>query len=145
VKAFVVSDYPVFCVHQAPVLVIGSGVAGLLTALKLAKKEIHCLLVTKTNLAESNTRYAQGGIAAVLPHNTKDSIELHVQDTLKAGAGLCNEPVVRSFLAEGAAAIDDLLELGVAFDKEAFPDSHHSKPPRQDKLAPGVLVVGLLF
>lgn len=107
----------IVCQHKAPVLIIGSGVAGLLTALKLAEAGVASLLVTKTHLAESNTRYAQGGIAAVLPTNKEDSIELHVQDTLIAGCGLNNPELVKDLLGEGAAAIDDLIELGVLFDK----------------------------
>ncbi|MEM0951989.1 MAG: L-aspartate oxidase [Cyanobacteria bacterium P01_H01_bin.74] len=102
-----------------PVVVIGSGISGLYTALKLAEKGIKSLLVTKSALEESNSRYAQGGIATVLPENAVDSVELHVQDTLKAGAGLCNEAATRSILAEGYAAIEDLLRLGVDFDRTA--------------------------
>jgi L-aspartate oxidase len=100
-------------------LIIGTGIAGLFTALKLADEGVAVCLVTKTSLAESNSRYAQGGIAAVLPHNLNDSIDLHVEDTLKAGANLCNPTVVRSILAEGYAAITDLLTYGVSFDQDA--------------------------
>jgi L-aspartate oxidase len=104
-------------VKQADVLIIGSGISGLLTALKLAEAGLSCLLVTKTQLMETNSRYAQGGIAAFLPFNEEDSLALHVQDTLAAGAGLCDKAVVHDLLAEGADAINDLLELGVPFDK----------------------------
>lgn len=75
------------------------------------------MLVTKSGLADNNSRYAQGGIAAVIPSNVEDSIELHVQDTLRAGAGLCDEDVARSILAEGFSAIEDLLAFGVPFDR----------------------------
>lgn len=102
---------------QIPVLVIGSGISGLFTVLKLAEAGIRVLLMTKSQLAENNSRYAQGGIAAVLPDNLDDSLELHVQDTLRAGAGLCDEVAVRSILAEGCLAIDDLLRFGVPFDR----------------------------
>ncbi|MDX2084243.1 MAG: L-aspartate oxidase [Candidatus Melainabacteria bacterium] len=102
---------------RVPVLVIGSGISGLFTVLKLAGFGIRSLLVTKAALAENNSRYAQGGIAAVLPTNPDDSVELHVQDTLQAGAGLCDEAVVRSILADGYAAIADLLHYGVPFDR----------------------------
>lgn len=102
----------------APVVIIGSGIAGLLTALKLAEKQIASMVITKTSLQESSSWMAQGGIAAVLPENTVDSLESHVQDTLKAGAGLSNETVVRSIVEEGAEAIQDLLNLGVPFDRE---------------------------
>lgn len=104
---------------QTDVLMIGSGISGLYTALKLSKSGRKVLLVTKSALAENNSRYAQGGIAVVLPENTEDSLEQHVQDTLRAGAGLCDEAIVRTILAEGHAAIEDLLALGVPFDRYA--------------------------
>src|SRR5690349_19868681 len=88
-----------------PVLVVGSGISGLDTALKLAEAGIRVLLVTKSSLAENNSRYAQGGIAAVLPENNQDSLDMHLEDTLLAGAGLCEEAVARSILAEGFEAI----------------------------------------
>ena len=106
-------------VIAVPVLVVGSGISGLYTALKLANSGVNVLLVSKNALTENNSRYAQGGIAAVLPENTEDSQELHIQDTLVAGAGLCNEAVVREILAGGHVAIADLLLLGVPFDKDA--------------------------
>lgn len=102
---------------QTDVLIIGSGISGLYTALKLSKAGRQVLLVTKSALAENNSRYAQGGIAVVLPENTQDSLEQHVQDTLRAGAGLCDEAIVRAILAEGYPAIQDLLSLGVPFDR----------------------------
>ena len=79
-------------------LVIGSGIAGLSFALKVADKG-KVILITKSNAEESNTKYAQGGIAAVW-HNS-DSVEKHVADTLNAGAGLCNETIVRLVVKEG--------------------------------------------
>lgn len=103
----------------ADVVVIGTGISGLFTALKLAEEGLNPLLITKSTLDESNSRYAQGGIAAVLPQNTADSIDLHVQDTLAAGAGLCDPDAVRSILAEGYPAIADLLAYGVPFDRNA--------------------------
>ena len=96
---------------SADVLVIGSGIAGLSFALKAAEK-YDVALVTKTEL--DNTKYAQGGIAAVM--TTEDSFELHVQDTLTAGAGLCNEEIVRLVVRDGPARIRELVELGVHFD-----------------------------
>lgn len=100
-----------------PVVIIGSGIAGLLTAISLSRKGVASVVVTKTLLADNSSRMAQGGIAAFLPQNTHDSLELHVQDTLQAGAGLSDEAVTRAILAEGHAAIDDLLSLGVPFDR----------------------------
>jgi L-aspartate oxidase len=97
-------------------LIIGSGIAGLFAALRAASLG-SVMLVTKASLSESNTRYAQGGIAAVLFPD--DSIESHIADTLAAGAGLCNEDAVRVLCSEGPARIHDLLSLGVAFDRDA--------------------------
>jgi L-aspartate oxidase len=108
---------PAVEVKNVPALVIGSGISGLFTALKLSGAGLKVLLLTKSGLAENNSRYAQGGIAAVVPANVEDSIELHVQDTLRAGAGLCQEDVARSILTEGFPAIEDLLSLGVPFDR----------------------------
>ncbi len=107
---------------QTPVLIIGTGISGLFTALKIAEKNIHVTLITKNSLSENNSRYAQGGIAAVLPTNPNDSLELHVQDTLKAGAGLCDEGAVRAILAEGYESVADLLLMGVDFDTDTHGD-----------------------
>jgi L-aspartate oxidase len=95
-------------------LVIGSGIAGLTFALKVATVG-SVAIITKTNRAESNTNYAQGGIAAAIGDD--DSLELHVQDTLRAGAGLCKEDVVRTIIAEGPALVRELAELGVRFSE----------------------------
>lgn len=100
-------------------LVIGSGISGLFTALKLAENKISTILITKAGLDENNSRYAQGGIAAVLPQNPDDSLELHVKDTIQAGAGLTNEEAVNSILSEGFEAIEDLLAYGVDFDRNS--------------------------
>lgn len=98
--------------YQSDFLVLGSGIAGLLTAHKLASLgTVH--LVTKKQAVESNTNYAQGGIAAVV--SQLDSFESHVQDTLKAGAGLCREDIVRTTVEEGPARIQELIALGVRF------------------------------
>jgi L-aspartate oxidase len=101
---------------RTSVLVIGSGISGLFTALKIAELGQSVLLLTKTSLHENNSRYAQGGIAAVIPGNMDDSIELHVKDTLVAGAGLCDPEAVKSILSEGFPAVEDLLRYGVPFD-----------------------------
>jgi L-aspartate oxidase len=107
-----------FITKQTSALVIGTGISGLFTALKLSSQGIQTLLLTKSTLDDSNSRYAQGGIAAVLPNNPGDSLELHLQDTIRAGAGLCNENASRSILSEGYAAIEDLLYYGVPFDRK---------------------------
>lgn len=96
-------------------LVIGSGVAGLTFALKVADHGT-VAIVTKKSSAESNTNYAQGGIAAVM--DPADDMEAHVQDTLIAGAGLCDEAIVRIVVTEGPQRVRDLMELGAKFDQE---------------------------
>jgi L-aspartate oxidase len=101
--------------RDADFLVLGSGIAGLFYALRVAERG-RVVLVTKKQAAQSATNFAQGGIAAVV--SSEDSVEDHVRDTLEAGAGLCHEDVVRSVVARGRAAIDDLLKLGVEFDRQ---------------------------
>ncbi len=93
-------------------LVLGSGIAGLTFALRVAPRSSVAIL-TKKNRAESNTNYAQGGIASVTGKD--DSFELHVRDTLEAGAGMCREDVVRAIVEEGPARIRDLIQLGMEF------------------------------
>lgn len=95
-------------------LVIGSGLAGLSFALKVADRGTVCL-VTKTQLNETNTRYAQGGIAAVTYE--PDNYEKHIKDTLIAGDGLCDEEVVKMVVNEGPAQISELIKWGAQFDK----------------------------
>ncbi len=99
-------------------LVIGSGIAGLFYALRVAQHG-SVAIVTKKRGADSATNWAQGGIAAVV--SREDSFEDHIRDTLEAGAGLCHEEVVRRVVERGPAAIEALLELGVEFDP-ARPD-----------------------
>ncbi|MBI5510468.1 MAG: L-aspartate oxidase [Deltaproteobacteria bacterium] len=94
-------------------LVIGSGLAGLNAALRLAAHG-RVTVITKRQLSDSNTAFAQGGIAAVVAQD--DTLEAHVADTLQAGAGLCREDVVRAVVADGRKAIARLVELGVRFD-----------------------------
>jgi L-aspartate oxidase len=97
------------------ILVVGSGIAGLIAALEISR-EHHVTLVTKAKLAESNTRYAQGGIAAAI--FSDDSVASHIADTLAAGAGLNNPHAVEVLCSEGPARIRDLIRLGVAFDQK---------------------------
>lgn len=96
-------------------LVIGSGIAGLSFSLK-ASKIGSVVVVTKKKEVDTATNLAQGGIAAVL--NSDDSFAEHIQDTLEAGAGLCNEQIVRMVVENGPARIKELVELGVQFVKE---------------------------
>jgi len=105
-------------VKQFDFLVLGSGIAGLSFALKVAPRG-RVAIVTKKDRAESNTNYAQGGIAAVT--SKEDSFELHVRDTLAAGAGLCKENVVRTIVEEGPARIAELIELGMKFSERDAP------------------------
>ncbi len=95
-------------------LVIGSGIAGLTFALEAARFG-KVAVVTKSTVDDSNTRYAQGGIAAVF--SKPDNFEKHISDTMVAGAGCCNEEVVRMVVSEAPARIKDLIGAGVPFDK----------------------------
>src|SRR5215213_5013522 len=112
------------------IIVVGSGVAGMTAALE-AVDTYDVTLFTKADLAQSNTRYAQGGVAVVIdamrdpgaPH-LGDSIESHVGDTLVAGAGLSDEDTVRILCAEGPEAIDELIARGVPFDRHDGELSH---------------------
>src|SRR5579864_4916187 len=101
-------------------LILGSGIAGLTFALKVAPRG-RVAIITKKNKAESNTNYAQGGIAAVT--SKEDSVEMHVRDTLEAGAGLCKEKVVRTIVEEGPARIAELIQLGMHFSEREIPRS----------------------
>ena len=96
------------------VVVIGAGAAGLYTALCLPE-HLHIGLITKDTIALSASDWAQGGIAAVT--DPDDSPELHIADTLKAGAGLCDEAAVRFLVEQAPACIQRLIEMGVAFDR----------------------------
>jgi L-aspartate oxidase len=100
------------------ILIIGSGLAGLSFALKCAENDpsISIAIVSKDTLTESNTRYAQGGIAVVW-NERKDSFEKHIQDTLLAGDGQCNEEVVKTVVTEGPARLKELIDWGSRFDK----------------------------
>ena len=105
------------------VVIIGSGAAGLYAALKMSEQinlPDGVLLVTKYSLGESNSRYAQGGIVGVLHQNPSDNIELHTEDTIKAGAGLSEPEVVKYISGMSDEVINDLMEnYGVNFDKDA--------------------------
>ncbi len=104
----------------ADFLVIGAGIAGLSFALRAARHG-SVIVLTKGDSFESNTAWAQGGIASVLDETQRDSgdtVEHHVADTLDAGAGLCKEAAVRIIIGEGEAAIRDLTGHGVSFDRD---------------------------
>ena len=99
--------------HAYDVIVVGSGIAGLSFALKVAEGGQRVAIITKKDSAESNTNYAQGGIAAVT--SKTDDVEMHVADTLAAGDGLCDPHAVREIVKDGAASIRELARRGVAF------------------------------
>ncbi len=99
---------------QCDYLVLGTGIAGLTFALKVADHG-SVIILTKKHKAESNTNYAQGGIASVT--SEEDSFEYHVRDTLNAGAALCREEVVRQIVSEGPERVEELIDLGVRFSE----------------------------
>lgn len=102
--------------HHFDALIIGSGAAGLSAAIRLAEAGKQVGLICKGSLQESSTLYAQGGIAAVL--DSEDTVAAHIQDTLVAGAGLCDEKAVRFTVENGRSAVEWLIERGVQFTQE---------------------------
>ena len=104
-------------------LVIGSGIAGLTYALKVAQHfpDKKVTIITKAAADETNTKYAQGGVA-VVNDDENDSFEKHIEDTLIAGDGLCNKEVVEIVVKEGPARIQELIDWGTRFDKDAAGD-----------------------
>ena len=96
--------------HTSDILVIGSGLAGLSLALRLAD-DMDVTVINKSRFPESNTYYAQGGISAVV--SEEDSLDSHVQDTVDAGGGLCDRSVVRFVVERGPACVDWLCRQGV--------------------------------
>ena len=104
---------------QSDILVLGSGIAGLTFALKIAqdRPDLKVTVLTKTNETESNTRYAQGGVAAVWDFET-DSYQKHIEDTLIAGDGLCDEKIVEIVVKEGPERVQEIIDWGARFDKK---------------------------
>lgn len=104
------------------VVIIGSGIAGLYAALKIEQQisglSDGVLLITKSKLGESNSRYAQGGMVAVMKDNKADSTESHISDTIKAGAGLSEFNTVKFISEQSDSVVKDLLEFGVEFDRD---------------------------
>ena len=104
-------------IARADVIVVGSGIAGLTAALRARAIGRTVLLVTKAQVNEGSTRWAQGGIAAAL--SEEDSPEEHLHDTLVAGVGLCDADAVRILVTEGPPAVRELIEVGAHFDRDA--------------------------
>lgn len=107
---------------KSDILIIGSGIAGLSLAIKMAQKRpgFKITVLTKTIEGESNTKYAQGGVAAVWDTEI-DSFQKHIQDTLIAGDGLCREQVVNFVVKEGPKRVKELIDWGARFDRENTP------------------------
>src|SRR5437763_10120756 len=105
--------------EQQPVdaLVLGSGVAGLTAAIRAATDGLRVGVLTKGKLSQSATRWAQGGVAAVLSPE-EDSADLHLADTLAAGVGLCDLDAVRVLVDEGPGRVNELIALGASFDRD---------------------------
>ena len=103
---------------QTDFLVIGSGIAGITYAVKVAKEfpDKKVLIITKAHADETNTKYAQGGIAGVMDFEN-DSFEKHIEDTIIAGDGLCNPKVVEIVVKEGVDRIREIIKWGARFDK----------------------------
>ncbi|MCI4360520.1 MAG: FAD-binding protein, partial [Thermoplasmata archaeon] len=95
-------------------LIVGSGIAGLYVALRCAEEGLRPTIVTKSRLEESNTRYAQGGIAAAI--GPGDSVALHLRDTLRAGDGIVARDAARRLTTDAPRRIADLVRFGVPFD-----------------------------
>lgn len=110
------TEAPAALARAYDVLVVGSGIAGLSFALKVARQGRSVAILTKKNKAESNTNYAQGGIAVVTAES--DDFAKHVADTLVAGDGLCNRKVVKQIVADGPARVRELIELGLKFSRD---------------------------
>jgi L-aspartate oxidase len=102
---------------MAHIVIVGSGIAGLFAAAKLADANHNVTVITKQRTKDSSTNWAQGGIAAILDKTNHDGMEAHVQDTLRSGDGLCNEEVVRSIILEAGERINDLINIGVNFEQ----------------------------
>ena len=101
-------------------IIVGSGIAGLYAALKIEQQDDlpdGILLITKSNLGESNSNYAQGGMVGVIKENKKDSTSSHISDTIKAGAGLSEFNTVKFISENSDKVIKDLLNFGVEFDR----------------------------
>ena len=101
------------------VIVVGSGIAGLTMALEIARAGRNVAVITKNRLKDSSTNWAQGGIAGVLDSSDQGAIERHIEDTISAGAGICDENLVRDVISEAAVRIQSLIDEGVPFERHS--------------------------
>ena len=107
---------------MSKIAIIGSGIAGLFSALKLANNDHKVVIITKQRVKDSSTNWAQGGIAGILDKTNSGAKDAHIQDTLQAGDGLCNETVVRDVIERAADCINQLVSIGVEFEKDTQGD-----------------------
>ena len=107
------------------VIIIGSGISGLICAIELAKQKKTVCILTKEAVTESSSQYAQGGIA--VPLNQPDSVDSHLQDTIKAGSGLCNVEVAKEIIEKSKEALDKLISYGAKFDLSTGNKIHQTK------------------
>lgn len=107
-------------------LIIGSGIAGLNLARKLAQAGQKVFVASKEAVTEGSSKYAQGGVAVYTPLNQEDSLESHIEDTIKSGKGLCDESSVKKILEAGWAKVEELAKLGVKFDEGFNIEGSHS-------------------
>jgi L-aspartate oxidase len=107
-------------------LIIGSGLAGLNLARKLAQAGQKVFVCSKEAVTEGSSKYAQGGVAVVSPWNPEDKLESHIQDTLNAGKGLCDSKVVETVLNNAWGRVEEFIGLGVKFDKDFYLEGSHS-------------------
>lgn len=107
-------------------IILGSGIAGLNLARKLADKGLKVFISSKEAITEGSSKYAQGGIAVVSPKNSEDNLESHIADTIKSGKGLCDKNVVEQVINNGWNKVKELIELGAQFDETFNLEGSHS-------------------
>lgn len=106
-------------------IVIGSGIAGLSLAYRLAEGGQKVFIASKEAITEGSSKYAQGGVAVVSPFNEQDSVLQHLDDTIAAGAGLCNPEIVKVFIENGWQAVKEVIDLGISFDDDYHLEAAH--------------------